>query len=410
MIDAASGGGRTDDDLVVGRQDLAAGRVDQRVEPHRQALVLRALLLDVVRLALLGELDGVVDHLRPGLGRVRDQVLAVPEQLGVGVDRHRRRACPSRSRSAIGPGRSPLVICAASAAGHGRIHLAVANSAVQSTSMARMSIDGVLGRQPADERDALLVRVAREQVDLDRCTRRPRPCCTPSRQPANEPDGSGKTYQLSVAGPLLEEPQPARTAAATSASTASSPTRGPFGPVAWRSPLLRREPVLSKPLSVSLPVVGKMYHWYATFGPRQTGQLAGVAVRARPVQHKCALRPVERARRCPRRRRSFSVHSRLRWRPITTAAIRPAPAPLRAPAALWALAPVVQVSSMSRTACPSRRFVVSNLCSLKVRAGTSVSLRRSRRWWRSRVGPTSSPTMRRSGCCSSRAGSMMGRS
>ena len=68
-------------------EDLAAGRVDQRVEPHRQALVLGALFLDVVRLALLGELDRVVDHLGPGLGRVGHQVLAVPEQLGVGVDR-----------------------------------------------------------------------------------------------------------------------------------------------------------------------------------------------------------------------------------------------------------------------------------------------------------------------------------
>src|ERR1700752_2227911 len=41
-----------------------------------------------------------------------------------------------------GPGRSALLICAAKSAGTGRIHFAVANSAVQSTSIARMSIDG----------------------------------------------------------------------------------------------------------------------------------------------------------------------------------------------------------------------------------------------------------------------------
>ena len=32
---------------------------------------------------------------------------------------------------------------------------------------------------------------------------------------ANEPDGSGNTYQLSVTGPLLDDPQPAIAAAAT---------------------------------------------------------------------------------------------------------------------------------------------------------------------------------------------------
>jgi hypothetical protein len=34
---------------------------------------------------------------------------------------------------------------------------------------------------------------------------------------ANDPDGSGNTYQLSVGGPLLEEPQPAIAAAARAA-------------------------------------------------------------------------------------------------------------------------------------------------------------------------------------------------
>ena len=68
-------------------EDLTTGRVDERVEPHGVALVLPALLLDVVGLALLGQLDRVPDHLVPRLGRTRNQILAVPEQLCVRVER-----------------------------------------------------------------------------------------------------------------------------------------------------------------------------------------------------------------------------------------------------------------------------------------------------------------------------------
>src|SRR5262249_50659420 len=49
--------------------------------------VLRALDLDEVRLALLGQLGGHGDHVGPGRGRLRHQVVAVPQQLGVRVVR-----------------------------------------------------------------------------------------------------------------------------------------------------------------------------------------------------------------------------------------------------------------------------------------------------------------------------------
>ena len=63
-------------------EDLGARRLDHRVDPDGEALVAVGLHLDV-----LAELLGLVDHLVPGLRRGLDQVLAVPEQLGVGVER-----------------------------------------------------------------------------------------------------------------------------------------------------------------------------------------------------------------------------------------------------------------------------------------------------------------------------------
>ena len=49
----------------------------------------------------------------------------------------------------------------------------------------------------------------------------------------------------------------------------------------------------------------------------------------------------------------MSCHSRLMCRPRTTAATGPAPTPRNAAAALWALAPMVHVSSTSSTGSPS---------------------------------------------------------
>src|SRR5437588_10030036 len=49
--------------------------------------------------------------------------------------------CPRYVAVWTGPGRSTLLICPAKSDGTGRIHFALANSAVQSTSIARMSID-----------------------------------------------------------------------------------------------------------------------------------------------------------------------------------------------------------------------------------------------------------------------------
>ena len=76
-------------DLAVLVHDAAAGAGHQSVEPHREALVLRALHLDVGRQALLGELLGCCDHLVPGGRRGGREVLAVPEDLGIGVERRR---------------------------------------------------------------------------------------------------------------------------------------------------------------------------------------------------------------------------------------------------------------------------------------------------------------------------------
>ncbi len=115
-----------------------------------------------------------------------------------------------------GPGRTPLLTAAASAPVQGRIHFAVANSAVQSTSMARMSIDEswAASRRTSEtrcwsedvERKLILMLYlppeAAEQSDAAL---------------ANEPEGSGKTYQFSVTGPLLEPPHAASAMAATAA-------------------------------------------------------------------------------------------------------------------------------------------------------------------------------------------------
>jgi hypothetical protein len=45
----------------------------------------------VVGLALAGQGLGLAEHLGPGRGRVGDQVLAVPQQLGVAVERGRHQ-------------------------------------------------------------------------------------------------------------------------------------------------------------------------------------------------------------------------------------------------------------------------------------------------------------------------------
>src|SRR5205807_2443142 len=73
-----------------------------------------------------------------------------------------------------------------------------------------------------------------------------------------------------------------------------------------------------------------------------------------------------------------------------------------AAAALWALAPVVQVSSISRTDSPRSRRRGANFAASKVRGGTSAAVRSSNRSYRSRVGPASSPAIQRNGCRSSR--------
>ena len=75
--------------LRVGRQHASSGAGQHGVEPDGRALVLRALDLDVMRLALPGQLDRVVDHLGPGDRRGLDQIGPVPQQLGVAEVGHR---------------------------------------------------------------------------------------------------------------------------------------------------------------------------------------------------------------------------------------------------------------------------------------------------------------------------------
>src|SRR5438270_12590330 len=109
------------------------------------------------------------------------------------------KSLPCQVAVSIGPGRSPLVSCAARAAGQGRIHLAVANSAVQSTSMARMSIAESLAasrrtsdtRCWSDEVDSRLMLI----LYLP-----PEALVQLLAAVWNDPDGSGNTYQLSVGG------------------------------------------------------------------------------------------------------------------------------------------------------------------------------------------------------------------
>ena len=71
--------------LALGVDDLTARGGDEVVEPHDVALVLVALLEDVALAG--GQRLGHLEHLVPGLRRLRHEVLAVPEQLDVGVQR-----------------------------------------------------------------------------------------------------------------------------------------------------------------------------------------------------------------------------------------------------------------------------------------------------------------------------------
>src|SRR5207253_10938009 len=61
--------------------------LDEIVEPNHIPLIARALLLDQAHAGR--QLLGHRDHLVPRLRRRRDQILAVPEKLGVGVQRYR---------------------------------------------------------------------------------------------------------------------------------------------------------------------------------------------------------------------------------------------------------------------------------------------------------------------------------
>ena len=106
----------------------------------------------------------------------------------------------------------------------------------------------------------------------------------------------------------------------------------------------------------------------------------------------------------PRRRRSFSCHSRFRCRPITTAAIATGAGCLeRGRRALGAGSGRPRVVDQQHRAAVDRLCVATNFSGLNARGCDLGVERRSRRSWRSRVGPTSSPTIQRSGWRSSRS-------
>ena len=77
IVSASTAGGPSDGLVAVRGEHAAAGAREQRVEPHRDALVLVALDLDVVRLALLGEVRRpssiISSHVAGGVGTRSDR-------------------------------------------------------------------------------------------------------------------------------------------------------------------------------------------------------------------------------------------------------------------------------------------------------------------------------------------------
>ena len=186
--------------LALGVDDLSARGGDEVVEPHDVALVLVALLEDVAlaRRQLLGHRD----HLVPGLGRLRHEVLAVPEQLHVGVQRDavglvlprhgrlRARRARRRARPACS---APL---------SSRSQPASANSGVQIVSMLMMS----MFLSPAARRRTSSSREASALLATGVCliTYSPSDCSLHSLAAlVFVPPGSSGPSKLSVTGPPL---------------------------------------------------------------------------------------------------------------------------------------------------------------------------------------------------------------
>ena len=123
-------------------------------------------------------------------------------------------------------------------------------------------------------------------------------------------------------------------------------------------------------------------------GPHDRGLVTGAradhaALRARPAApHSAQTENSKPPRNCSIRVR-FWCQLGLRCRPITTAAIGPAPAVWSAAAALCALAPLVQVSSSSSTAARESRDRLE-APSVEPARLTGIAARRSSRRWRAR--------------------------
>ena len=156
-------GGRAERDLVGAAQDLAAGGLHERVEPHGVALVGGALDLDPPG---LGQARRRVDQLVPRRRRLVDEVLAVPQQLRVGV---RRRAVEPAvvGRGLERPRERPLAHLAGHVLGPRQDPLGLGELRGPDDVHAHEVDRGVLGGEAADERLALRVGVVAERVEDD---------------------------------------------------------------------------------------------------------------------------------------------------------------------------------------------------------------------------------------------------
>ncbi len=153
--------------VAFGLSTLPPALATQRVEPDDDALVLRALDLDEVRLALLGQGDRVCDHLVPGRRRLRDEVGAVPEQLGVAVVRHRvELALPDRGVERA-PSACPCSPPALLAPVHGQDPAGFGELGLPGDVEAEDVQRAVLRGQAADQLLALAVGAVRQLVVLD---------------------------------------------------------------------------------------------------------------------------------------------------------------------------------------------------------------------------------------------------
>ena len=230
--------------------DVAAGALDQGVDPHDVALVLVGLDADVA--TVVGRrVDDLVP--RHGLGhveagRVGDR-LAVPEDLGVGPQRGDDELAVPRGtvdgalQDAVGQ-RGLLVRGGDLGEGVGLRELG-GEHRIEAHQVDRR----VLGRQPAQQLDALLGRARREQLGLDRVLVGAAPLgdaglAERPAEPGRAGCGSGLMYHVNVGVPLSSPPQPSNIIGAAIAAAATIPIR-------WRATALVPAPGSTSPQHVT---------------------------------------------------------------------------------------------------------------------------------------------------------------